>query len=120
MELHIPSSEKAKLNKRIRAAVFERATPPGESYAVCEGCGLENASELHHSIGGNGKRRQHEAVETCFALGHRCHSLIESPYGAELRRRLILIAQQRYFEQGLNEDEVRVKMGGKIYGPYDG
>jgi hypothetical protein len=46
--------------------------------------------------------------------------LIESPYGAELRRRLILIAQQRYFEQGLNEDEVRVKMGGKIYGPYDG
>lgn len=103
------------MNKRIRAAVFERATPPGESYAVCEGCGMEIATEFHHCIGGNGKRKQHESIETGFALGNRCHSLIESPKGAELRRKLILIAQQRFFEQGLSEDEVRKKMGGKIY-----
>jgi hypothetical protein len=107
------------VDKQIRAAVFERATPAGEDYAVCEGCSLENASELHHSIGGVGKRTQHESVETCFALGNKCHGLIESPHGAPLRRKLILIAQQRYFDQGLTEDEVRVKMGGKIYGPLE-
>jgi hypothetical protein len=103
------------VDKQIRAAVFERATPAGEDYAVCEACGKENATDFHHSIGGTGKRQQHESVETGFALGDKCHRLIESPYGAELRRKLILIAQQRYFDQGLTEDEVRVKMGGKIY-----
>jgi hypothetical protein len=107
------------LNKKVRAAVFDRATPPGEDYAICEACGMENATEFHHSIGGNGKRKQHESIETGFALGNRCHRLIESPYGAELRRKLILIAQQRYFEQGLSEDEVRVRMGGKIYEPLE-
>lgn len=46
------------MDKHIRAAVFERATPPGEPYAVCEACGMENATEFHHCIGGNGKRKQ--------------------------------------------------------------
>jgi hypothetical protein len=65
------------------------------------------------------KAQQHESVETGFALGDRCHGEIESKNGAPLRRRLILIAQQRYFDQGLTEDEVREKMGGKIYGPLE-
>jgi len=108
------------MDKHIRETVFKRATPPGESYAICEVCGMENATEFHHCIGGNGKRTQHESVETGFALGNRCHSLIESPYGAGLRRKLILIAQQRYFDEGVSEDEVREKMGGKIYSPYRG
>lgn len=103
------------MDKHIREAVFERATPPGESYAVCEGCGMENATQFHHCIGGNGKRKKHESVETGFALGLNCHTLIESHKGAALRRKLILIAQQRYFDQGFSEDEVRKRMGGKIY-----
>jgi hypothetical protein len=102
-------------DKSIRVAVFERATPKGSTIAICEFCGSEVATELHHSIGGNGKRIQHESVETCFALGDKCHGAIESKDGAEIRRKLILIAQRKYFDQGLTEDEVRRKLGGKIY-----
>jgi hypothetical protein len=108
------------MDKRIRAAVFNRATPPGESIAICEACYNENATDFHHSIGGNGKRRQHESIESGFALGDKCHRLIESKDGARLRRQLILVAQQRYFDQGLTEDEVRQRMGGKIYSELEG
>jgi hypothetical protein len=102
-------------DKSIRAAVFSRATPKGSAVAICEFCGSEMATELHHSIGGNGKRMQHESVESCFALGEKCHKQIESKDGKRIRRQLILTAQRRYFDQGLSEDKVRRMMGGKIY-----
>jgi hypothetical protein len=103
------------MNKKIRQAVFDRATPEDSSIPVCEGCGQEVATECHHAIGGNGKRKQHESVETCFALGNRCHSSIETKNGAELRRKLIMKAQENLYNLGLTEDQVREKMGGKLY-----
>lgn len=108
------------MDKRVRAAVFERATPPDSLTPICEECFDEVATECHHAVGGNGKRKQHESVETCFALGNRCHGLIESKDGIWLRRKLQLIAQQRLFDKGLTEEQVRLRMGGKIYQEVEG
>lgn len=102
------------MDKQIRKAVFDRATLPESHYAICENCGQEVATECHHSIGGNGKRTQHESVESCYALGERCHKMIESKDGAWLKRKLMVVTQRRYFEKGLSEDEVRERMGGRL------
>lgn len=103
------------MNKKIRKAVFDRATPDDGLTPICEGCDMEIAIECHHSIGGTGKRKVHESVESCYALGSNCHRKIESKDGHDLRIYLILKTQQRYFDMGLSEDAVREKMGGKLY-----
>jgi hypothetical protein len=103
------------MDSKVRQAVFDRATPFESEYAICEVCGQEVATECHHSIGGTGKRKQHESVESCYALGNKCHGMIESMYGHDLRMKLILTTQRRYLGKGLSEDKVRVLMGGKIY-----
>lgn len=98
--------------KEIYQLVHDRAD--GE----CEICESSNKLELHHAVGGNGKRKQHQTEDTCFLLCWECH---RGDYGChgrdghQLNLTLKLIAQERMFDKGLNEDQVRKKMGGRLY-----
>lgn len=51
----------------IRAAVMDRAR------GRCEACGERAALALDHWLGGIGRRRQMESVETTWALCGECH-----------------------------------------------
>ena len=55
--------------KAIRAAVFDRSVGKG-----CENCGKRFALlEVDHMLGGSGRRRQRQSVETCWAICQECH-----------------------------------------------
>jgi hypothetical protein len=98
------------MNKDVYREVMERAG------GYCEECGRHAQLSLHHAISGRGKRQKHETVESCFALCWNCH---QSPKGVHNNRqldiKLKLIVQDRYRELGCTEDEIREKMGGKLY-----
>lgn len=100
------------MNKNIVRAVLER------SQGLCEWCGNNNMVQLHHVIRGNGKRRQHESVESVIALcwtHHHSNKGVHGRDGKELDRILKIRLQKTYKEQGYKEDEVRRMMGGRLY-----
>ena len=100
------------MNNKIVQAVLER------SKGLCELCLSPNMTELHHIIGGRGKRKQHESVESIINL---CWEHHKGTYGIHCREgraldiQLKKQLQQTYINQGYTESEVRVKMGGKLY-----
>jgi 5-methylcytosine-specific restriction endonuclease McrA len=61
---------------RIRDAVFARAR------GKCERCGKAPPDHLHHLIGGIGRRRAMEDVDTCAALCEPCHRHVHAHPGA--------------------------------------
>jgi len=102
------------MNKKIVQAVLER------SRGICEYCGVYKGDslELHHIIGGNGKRKQHESIESVIALcyeHHRGTNGVHGKNGRELDLKLKRKLQQTYIEQGYTEIKVRKLMGGKLY-----
>ena len=99
------------MNKKRVAAVLKR------SRGYCEVCGSAGV-ELHHILGGSGKRRQQERTETVIALCYHCHRGnygVHGKNGLELNLRLKRGLQDYYFKQGMDEDKVRELMGGKLY-----
>lgn len=95
------------MDKRIYKAVSERAG------GLCELCGQYKPLSLHHIIGGRGKRKVHETVDSCIMLCMDCHEEAESNF--RLDRALKKIAQAIYAGQGHGETEIRRMMGGKLY-----
>jgi len=96
------------MNKQVYNAVKER------SKGRCELCGkMTNELQLHHIIAGYGKRREYESVETCIMLCVECHAEVHR--NAKLDRALKLLVQERLASKGLSTDEIRNKMGGKLY-----
>ena len=86
---------------------------------VCEFCHSNYLVEKHHIIKGRGKRREHENQHSVINLCWYCHKGNKGVHGKDgkhldlyLKRQL----QEKYFEMGYSEDEVRQKMGGKLYG----
>lgn len=100
------------MNKDIAQAVLER------SQGLCEWCGNSEMVQLHHIINGNGKRRQHESVESVIALcwtHHHGDMGVHGRDGKKLDRTLKIKLQETYKKQGYKEDEIRIMMGGKLY-----
>lgn len=91
--------------KKLFESVIERAN------GQCEVCGGRGA-DIHHTIFGNGKRKQHETYESLILLCMNCHHLAHS---TELNYKLKKQVQEEYFNQGYSEDEVRKMMGGRLY-----
>ena len=102
------------MDKKIAQAVMER------SKGLCEVCGaMDYNVQLHHIIGGRGKRKQHESIESVILLCWNCHHSnhgVHGKNGKKLDLRLKGQLQEVYFKQGYSENEVREKMGGKLYG----
>ena len=101
------------MNKEIVQEVLER------SQGLCEVCGCNYLVQLHHLVGGSGKRKVHETVESVKALCWYCHYGANGWHGknsipikATLRKQL----QETYKNQGKTEEEIRTLMGGKLYG----
>ena len=101
------------MDKEIVQAVLEW------SGGLCEECGVADyMCQLHHIIGGNGKRKQHENEFSLILLCWNCHHGtygIHGREGKELDLKLKRQLQERYFNQGYTENEVRRLMGGKLY-----
>lgn len=101
------------MDKEIVNKVLER------SGGICEVCGAADyMCQLHHIIGGRGKRKQHETVESVMLLCWDCHYGTFGIHGREgkaLDTKLKRQLQEIYFNQGYTENEVREKMGGKLY-----
>ena len=96
------------MNKKVYKAVSERAD--GE----CEVCKSNAPLELHHITG----RLTKETPDNCIMLCYTCHRSkigVHGGDGRELAVKLKQQTQQRYFDKGMDEDEVRRRMGGKIY-----
>ena len=93
------------MNKTVRQAVEERAN------GRCELTGEYGPLALHHILGGKGKRKQLERVETCIMLASRLHNHQDTELMLSLKCKL----QSYYFQQGYTEAEVRELMGDKIY-----
>lgn len=84
----------------------------------CELCGSGNMVEIHHLLGGSGRRKQQERKETLMALCYECHRGtwgIHGKYGNQLDIKLKQELQDYYFSKGKDEDEVRRLMGGRLY-----
>lgn len=97
------------MNKKVYNAVKDKQQ--GYCYICCQYHG-ENL-QLHHAIFGNGKRKQHESEESCFMLCNTCHSEVHRDRKLDLR--LKMKVQERYFSAGYSADEVRERMGGRLY-----
>ena len=101
------------MNKEIVQAVLER------SGGCCENCGAADYMvQIHHVVGGNGKRKQHENEFSLILLCWNCHHSTWGVHGREGKELDIMLKrklQETYFSQGYLEDEVRIKMGGKLY-----
>lgn len=95
------------MDKQVYKAVLERAG------GLCELCFQYKPLQLHHIIGGSGKRKQHETVESCMMLCLECHDEVER--NKRLDRALKKMVQAIYAGQGYGEDEIRRMMGGKLY-----
>ena len=93
---------------RLRKQVYER------SNMLCENCTGHEGLNIHHII----KRstwRETENINSLILLCRQCHhNDIENGNG-NLRKRLKLDLQAKYFAMGYTEERVRVLMGGMIY-----
>lgn len=96
------------MNKKIVQAVQER------SKGLCEICGSPHMTQMHHIIKGKGKRRQHENEFSVINLCWYCHHSNKGVHGRDgreldlyLKRKL----QEKYFNLGYTENEVREKNG---------
>ena len=70
--------------------------------------------DVHHSILGRGKRKQHETPESLYLLCVDCHRFAHGKDGHGFLGEMKMRTQSIYFAQGLTESQVRAKMGGKI------
>jgi hypothetical protein len=94
------------MNKKVRQAVEARAN------GKCELTGEYHPNlELHHILGGRGKRKKLERVETCIMITPRLHNHQNTVLMQLLKHKL----QSYYFQQGHTEAEARALMGGKLY-----
>lgn len=89
-------------------AVDERAN------GRCEICGRRRNLSHHHILGGRGRRKQCERVETVVLACDRCHGHNTGEQERFLHR-LKCALQSWYFKQGHTEEETRDLMGGKLY-----
>jgi hypothetical protein len=100
------------MNKKVYEAVKKR------SDGLCEICGSNQLVEVHHIIHGKGKRNPYESIESCIDLcwnHHKGNNGVHGKNGSELDIKLKRELQDKYSRMGYTEDQVREKMGGKLY-----
>ena len=95
------------MNKQVYKAVSDRAG------GLCELCGQYKPLSLHHIVNGQGKRQQHETVESCIMLCADCHEVVHKDF--RLDKALKKMVQAIYAGQGYGDMEIRRMMGGKMY-----
>ena len=100
------------MEKTIVDKVLER------TQGLCQLCGSNDRVQIHHILSGNGRRKQQEREETLIPLCWEHHHGTYGVHGAkgqDLNKQLKRMLQYYYVSQGLSEDEIREKMGGRLY-----
>lgn len=83
----------------------------------CIICGARDI-EVHHILGGTGRRKQQQRIETMVCLcaeHHRGTNGVHGMNGKKLDNKLKMKLQRSYFKEGYSIDETRNLMGGKLY-----
>lgn len=106
------------MNSTIASAVIER------SQMQCEyrDCRSAHISQLHHIIKGKGKRTKCETEQSIMCLcweHHYGNNGVHGKNGHNMDLELKLDLQQKYYNMGKQESEVRRLLGGKIYSEED-
>ena len=100
------------INKKLKDKVVNR------SGGLCEICNSNHMVQIHHIIGGSGKRKQHEnefsLINLCWKHHHGTNG-VHGKNGKELDLKLKKELEQRYREQGLEEEEILYLLGGRYY-----
>ena len=97
------------MNKKVYEAVANRAD------GSCEVCHRSGNLELHHIL----RRKVPATVSNCIMLCSQCHRSDQGIHGRDghlLDISLKYKVQQEYFFKGMQQDEVRELMGGRLYG----
>ena len=98
------------MNKSTRQKVYKRAN------RQCEICGNTRGLQIHHIV----KRSQlgKDDLDNLILLCWNCHHGTKGVHGRDghaLDLRLKLQLQENLFAKGLSEEEVRNRMGGRLY-----
>lgn len=94
---------------------FQRAVKK-RANGYCEACGIwaKDGGQAHHIVfkGMGGSKLLDDPINGIW-LCLKCHSKAHNKREFDLRLKRDL--QEKYFSMGLSEDEVRKKMGGRLY-----
>ena len=98
------------MNKSTRQKVYNRAN------RQCEICGNTRGLQIHHIV----KRSQlgKDDLDNLILLCWNCHhgtNGVHGKCGRELDSKLKLDLQDKLFNRGMSEEEVRQYLGGKLY-----
>ena len=99
-----------RIPEKVIQAVLER------SGGVCEICGSNDRCQIHHIVY-RSQATNHD-IENLILLCYRHHFGtygVHGKHGKALNLELKRKTQQMYFDKGLSEEEVRRKMGEKLY-----
>ena len=99
-----------KIPEKVIQAVLDR------SGGVCEICGSNDRCQMHHVVFRS--QTTNNDVENIRYICYKDHLGtygVHGKHGKTLNLQLKRETQQMYFDKGLSEQEVRRKMGGKLY-----
>lgn len=104
------------MNDKVYQQALERSQGGLCEY---EGCNSNYMVQLHHIVGGSGKRVQCERLESviflCYDHHYGTELGIHGKNGHELILKLRLELQSKYYDMGMSEATIRRWMGGKTY-----
>ena len=82
----------------------------------CEICGSIHGLQHHHIVkrSQGGPDTAENIILLCWEHHHGTYG-VHGKHGHKLDKQLKLQLQNKYFEQGKSEDEVRELMGGRLY-----
>lgn len=97
----------AKMERRLRLAEVRHEVVV-RCAGYCELCRLDRVRELHHILGGTGRRKKEERLDTLIGLCLTCHASIHS---GDLRalHRLARWAHDQRFLAAATEAERRIR-----------
>ena len=99
-----------KIPEKIIQQVVDRS---GKS---CEICGSNNMCQIHHIVFRSQTLNNDAKNLIMLCWEHHLGNYgVHGKYGTELNTKLKKQLQDKYFNMGLSEEDVRLKMGGRLY-----
>ena len=98
--------------------LYQQAYERSEGLCEYNGCGSNFMVQMHHIVKGSGKRTQCQRIESVIFLCYEHHHARYGVHGMDghtIDMELKIGLQRTYESMGMNEDEVRKLLGGKLH-----